>query len=183
MASPSTDTELTNSALDQGSHILSLDLDLDPDDDTNAFNASEYPRGSFEYDVESGKFPFLWDSQADMLEWLRREEERDSVEIKRNTVHRPRSARVALKWKEETVYVCSRGHSGGKSLYKKKTNRKEQESKKAVNMARLIVKSYPGTPKMCGRYSLPQASLSHLSLHQILMAAQSGTLLYASQYM
>jgi FAR1 DNA-binding domain len=57
-------------------------------------------------------------------------------------------------WTEKRYYVCSRGLSGGASKYQKKHPERQRkiESKKTGCRCKLLIKLYPHTSTILGRY-------------------------------
>jgi hypothetical protein len=104
---------------------------------------------SFYYDRVRGGYPMEWTGPAEFEVWCREEELAYSIElIPSNTVHRGKL------WTLKQTYVCSRQPSGGPKKYQKKFPdwQWKIESKKMGCRCRIIIKSYPHTSTILGRY-------------------------------
>ena len=130
--------------------VLCLDLRAD---DVRAARADDPATsrkpGSFNYDRESGKFPHQWASMADFDEWRRTEELASSIELIASTVVRGKGL-----WTKRCRYICSRQLSGGKNKYEKKCPERHAnyDSKKTGCACKIVIKLYPHTPVVLGRY-------------------------------
>ncbi|KAJ7022387.1 hypothetical protein C8F04DRAFT_923329, partial [Mycena alexandri] len=112
---------------------------------------SQKPRqGSFEYDLASSKYPMRWENFRDFEVWLANEQQAQTIELRLvNTSH------ISPLYDRRLRYVCSRARTGGKKEYTKlhpEWNRKIQ-SKFTDFPCSLIVKQYPGTTVVLGKYS------------------------------
>ena len=90
-----------------------------------------------------------WAGLAEFEAWCREEELAYSIElIPSNTVHGKRL------WTLKQTYVCSRQPSGGPSKYQKKFPEQQRKigSKKTGCRCSIIIKFYPHTPTILGRY-------------------------------
>jgi hypothetical protein len=126
--------------------VLSLDLrDEDPAGDPST---SRRP-GSFLYDRESGKYPYEWPNMTDFDAWRRTEELANSIELIASSVAHGKSL-----WTQRRYYVCSRQLSGGKGSYQKKNEdwHTKFQTKKTGCDCKIVIKSYPHTPTILGRY-------------------------------
>jgi len=106
--------------------------------------------GSFYYDRVRGGYPMEWAGPAEFDAWRREEELAYSIElISSNTVH------GGKLWTLKRTYVCSRQPSGGRSKYQKKhpNRHRKIESKKTGCRCRIIIKFYPHTTAILGRYA------------------------------
>ncbi|KAJ7784158.1 hypothetical protein B0H16DRAFT_1402021 [Mycena metata] len=107
-------------------------------------------QGSFEYDLASSKYPIRWEKFRDFEVWLANEQQAQTIELRLvNTYH------ISPLYDRQLRYVCSRAGTGGKKEYTKlhpEWNRKIQ-SKFTDCPCSLIVKQYPGTTVVLGKYS------------------------------
>jgi hypothetical protein len=105
---------------------------------------------SFLNDVETGRFPYEWGNLAEFDMWRRTEELAYSIELISKEVQKGTNGLWTLK----RDYVCSRGYSGGRSKYQKKEPDRQQKigSKKTGCHCKLVIKLYPHTPIVRGRY-------------------------------
>jgi hypothetical protein len=105
--------------------------------------------GSFNYDRESGDYPHEWANMDEFDAWRRAEELAYSIELIGSTV-----AHGKTLWTQRRYYVCSRQLSGGKSKYEKKNPdwHTKFTSKKIGCDCKIVVKLYPHTPTILGRY-------------------------------
>ncbi|KAH9973595.1 hypothetical protein BGW80DRAFT_1497360 [Lactifluus volemus] len=104
--------------------------------------------GSFNYDCESGSFPEHWPNMAEFEVWRRAEELAYSIEFVAARVVRGDGL-----WTLRRRFVCSRQRTGGKGTYQKKCpDRQEIRSKKTGCPCKIVIKCYPHTPIVRGRY-------------------------------
>jgi hypothetical protein len=121
-----------------------LRLDLRADDP-----ATSRKPGSFNYDRDSGQYPLEWANITEFDAWRRTEELANSIELIGSTV-----AHGGPLWSKRRFYVCSRQLSGGKSKYQKKHPERFTKigSKKTGCDCKVVIKHYPHTPIILGRY-------------------------------
>jgi hypothetical protein len=87
-----------------------------------------------------------------MDRWRHGEEAEKGIELRRKTIRRAKGEQKQ-QWLEKYVYVCSREGTGGRSQYKRKCNRgRKIPSKRTGCACLLVVKVYPGTDTVLGRY-------------------------------
>jgi hypothetical protein len=104
--------------------------------------------GSFNHDRESGRFPHEWRNMAEFNTW--RQEEEQAYSIQFIAAHVVWGGRL---WTLRHRYVCSHQLSGSKGTYQKKCpDRKAIESKKIGCKCKIVIKCYPHTPIVRGRY-------------------------------
>ena len=106
--------------------------------------------GSFYYDQVRGGYPMEWAGPAEFEAWRREEELAYSIElIASKTVH------GGGLWTLKRVYVCSRQLSGGRSKYQKKhpDQHRKIQNKKTGCRCSIIIKFYPHTTAILGRYA------------------------------
>jgi hypothetical protein len=105
--------------------------------------------GSFNHDRETGLYPHEWSNLAEFDAW--REEEEIAYSIK---FVASRVAHGNTLWTSRHHYICSRGRSGGKSKYEKKCpdRVRKKGSMKTGCRCKIVIKQYPHTPIVLGRY-------------------------------
>jgi hypothetical protein len=109
-------------------------------------------RGSYQYDLASGKYPLSWTSLSNLEAWIRAEESQKSIELALKEVV-PNKGKGAHHWSKKHVYVCARMGTGGKSKYIPKNNQERKiGSKRTPCQCRLVVKIYPSTDTLLGTY-------------------------------
>jgi len=109
--------------------------------------------GSFEHDFKSGGYTLCWENTHEMELWMLKEEDKNTVEFIKKDSTRPASKDIGELWSTKQIYVCGRGHSGGKSKYKKKHDWDRAVPVKKIGCpCRLTVKTYPYTGKLLGKY-------------------------------
>lgn len=88
--------------------------------------------GSFAHDQLNG-YDYCWKSIEEAEAWRIQEEKSKTIELrhKETRISPPVSSDL---WSEKWYYVCSRGHSGGKSQYVKKTQSRSQISLRTHRM-------------------------------------------------
>ncbi|KAH6914608.1 hypothetical protein BKA70DRAFT_1093747, partial [Coprinopsis sp. MPI-PUGE-AT-0042] len=108
-------------------------------------------RASFVYDLNHD-YGLRWANEHAFEDWFSREQAENviSFSVRRNEVNKDSN----LLWIRKRTYICGRGHSGGKKKYIKKHNwtRKVPEQRIGCSCT-LIVKTYPGTDELLGRYT------------------------------
>jgi hypothetical protein len=112
--------------------------------------ATSKRRGSFNYDRGMGGYGMEWSNIDEFDAWHRSEELANSIElIASSTVH------GGTLWTRKRIYVCSRQRSGGPSKYQKKhpERHRKLESKKTGCRCRVVIKQYPHTETILGRYT------------------------------
>jgi hypothetical protein len=106
--------------------------------------------GSFYYDRVRGGYPMEWAGPAEFEAWRREEELAYSIElIASKTVH------GGGLWTLKRVYVCSCQLSRGQSKYQKKhpDRHRKIQNKKMRCRCSIIIKFYPHTTAILGRYA------------------------------
>lgn len=107
-------------------------------------------RGSLAYDREKGGMTLDWANEAKFQEWLAAEESEKSIELIVSQIKRSDSSGT---WRERRVLRCSREFTGGKRAYQKKNQWERRiPSKKTGCQCCLIIKRYPGTETILGKY-------------------------------
>jgi hypothetical protein len=106
-------------------------------------------KGSFNWDRENG-WAMEWASIAEFEAWLREEQLAKSIEL---ILSGTRTGKWL--WTKKWTYVCSRQLSGGKSKYEKKypDRQRKIDSKKTGCRCQLVIKHYPDTLTILGRYA------------------------------
>ncbi|KAJ6623225.1 hypothetical protein B0H10DRAFT_2213615 [Mycena sp. CBHHK59/15] len=109
-------------------------------------------RGSYQSDVESGKYTLSWTSLVDLHAWLRAEEATKTIELILKE-EEPNRGTTEHQWTKNHIHVCARMGTGGKSRYIA-TGKQERKigSKRTSCPCRLVAKTYPGTTTILGRY-------------------------------
>lgn len=111
--------------------------------------------GSFERDTKTGGYTLIWEDIRAMEIWMAKEINKKCIEFSKKTNILPSSPEVSKIWTSKTVYVCSRGHSGGKSKYSKKHDWNRAVPGKKLESGcpcSLTVKTYPNTNQVAGNY-------------------------------
>jgi len=112
--------------------------------------ANSTKKGSFHYDWVRSGYPMEWAGPAEFEAWHREEELAYSIElIASSTLHGENL------WTLKRVYVCSHQLSGGRSKYERKFPDRQRKigSKKTGCRCRIVVKYYPHTSAILGRYA------------------------------
>ena len=105
--------------------------------------------GSITYDREKGGMTHQWDNEQEFLAWHAAEESNKVIELIVSQVLRSDS----LIWREWCVFKCSREFTGGKSMYERTTQSERKiPSKKTGCWCSLVIKKYPHTETILGRY-------------------------------
>ncbi|KAJ7758829.1 hypothetical protein DFH07DRAFT_699137, partial [Mycena maculata] len=115
----------------------------------------QFTRGTYHYDLASGKYSMKWSSLEEMQQWIREEENTKTIELHRKEIRRNRSKKPPV-WTSKHIYVCSRQGSRSISKYTKKTARgRKIPSKRILTgcQCRLTVKTYPGMTEVLGCYT------------------------------
>ncbi len=129
-------------------------------------------KGSFYYDQVQGGYPMEWARPAKFEVWCQEEELAYSIElIASSTVH---SGKL---WVLKHVYVCSHQLSGGQSKYQKKIPdwQCKINSKKTGCWCRIVIKYYPHTSAILGRYASKhdhEIGLANIAYTQMLRVAR-----------
>jgi len=129
---------------------------------------------SFYYDRVRGGYPMEWSGPAEFEAWRQEEELAYSIElIASSTVH---SGGRAL-WTLKRVYVCSHQLSRGRSKYQKKhpDQHRKIESKKTGCRCRIVIKFYPHTTAILGRYKSEhdhEVGLANIAYTRMLQVAR-----------
>jgi hypothetical protein len=106
--------------------------------------------GSFYYDRVRSRYLMEWAGPAEFEAWHREEELAYSIElIASKTVHR------GGLWTLKRVYICFRQLSEGRSKYQKKhlDQHRKIQNKKTECWCSIIIKFYPHTTAILGRYA------------------------------
>jgi hypothetical protein len=104
----------------------------------------------FDQEWKKGKYSLCWESWSDFDAWRCQEQQSKSIEFVRKNV---RSAGPGIGWKQRHEYVCGRQGAGGEDNYVPKCDRKRNlEPKRIKCPCRLLVKTYPDTTKILGKY-------------------------------
>ena len=106
-------------------------------------------------DVAKGKYNISWDSLGDMLSWLQKEQESKIIELRLKWRRKNKSLAGNRAWHEKHYYVCAREGTGGEKGYEKKHPEwgRKVPVKRSGCACRLIVKIYPHTPCVLGKYN------------------------------
>jgi hypothetical protein len=70
--------------------------------------------GDYSYDLAKGKYNLKWASMDEIKAWLRAEEEKQIIKLRRKETKNRGGA-----WLKKHVYVCTRQGTGGKKKYEK----------------------------------------------------------------
>ena len=106
-------------------------------------------RGSLAYDREKGGMTLEWANADKFQEWLAAEES-DNTELIVSHTKYPADSQL---WQERRLLRCSREFTGGNVNYQKKTQwERKIPSKKTGCQCCLIIKLYPGTETILGKY-------------------------------
>jgi hypothetical protein len=105
-------------------------------------------RGGLDSDRESGNFNQIWTGLADFEEWRQKQHKMYSIELLPAKTLRG----VNYLWKR--VYKCGREGTGGEKHYQKKNPDQFRKlgSKRTGCTCQVIVKAYPGTDTLLGKY-------------------------------
>ena len=110
--------------------------------------ATSRSQGSFNYDQEWGRFSLEWASLAKFDMWRRTEEHASSIEFIASTTQTN-----GIHWSQWQKFVCRRQESGGRTYEKKNPQRQRTlKPKKTGCGCHVIVKQYPHTSTLLGRY-------------------------------
>jgi hypothetical protein len=125
-------------------------------------DSSDAKLGSYQRDVDEGQYPLAWMSLRDVQAWIRNKEANNSIELHVKDIIQNKNKREH-QWTSRHVYVCSRQGTGGQKKYVPRDTGKEKKERKVPNKripcpCRLVVKTYPGTVRVLGRY---EGSHSH----------------------
>jgi hypothetical protein len=153
------------------------------DDRTRARGAPAIPenpatstkRGSFIYDRDpkKGGYGLEWGNLAEFEAWLRKEELDHTVQF-----NLARTANGSDIWTQRRTYKCARAPSGGPTGYEKKNDwHRKIDSKKTGCGSCVVIKIYPHTQTILGRYheehdheiglpNVPYTRLSHQAREQ-----------------
>ena len=111
--------------------------------------ATSRSQGSFNYDWERGGFSLEWASLAEFDTWRRTEEHASSIEFVASTTRTN-----GIHWSQWQKFVCGRQESRGRTYEKKNPQRQRTlEPKKTGCGCHVIVKQYPHTSTLLGRYN------------------------------
>jgi hypothetical protein len=127
---------------------LPIERANDEPPETTETPATSRRKGSFNYDMSRGEYPLQWSDLNAFEDWRRDEEIADCIELISSTTTPGNSL-----WTKRRRYVCGRALSGGKSKYElKHPERYHKASKKTGCGCQVIIKQYPHTPIILGRY-------------------------------
>ena len=106
------------------------------------------PRGGFDYDKASGEFNQIWTSLAEFDRWRQEQRRLYSIEL----LVAKSIPGVHFMWKR--TYKCGREGTGGVKHYQKKIPDQDRKigSKRIGCPCQVIVKAYPGTDTLLGKY-------------------------------
>jgi hypothetical protein len=127
---------------------LPIERAIDEPLETMETPATSRRKGSFNYDLSRGEYPLQWGDFNAFEDWCHDEEIADGIELISSTTTPGNSL-----WTKRRRYVCGRTLSGGKSKYELKLpERYHKASKKTGCGCQVIIKQYPHTPIILGRY-------------------------------
>jgi hypothetical protein len=110
---------------------------------------TDAPYGSITYDREKGRMPLEWENEDKFLVWLAAEEHVQTIKLIVSVTEESDSP----NWRAQRTYRCSREFSGGKQ---DQENKHEWDwkipSMKTGCQCRLIIKKYPQTETILGKY-------------------------------
>ena len=133
------------------SHPLEFNFQLDiPGTATpDPCSTSKPLYGDYSSDIASGEYTIQWSSPQDLQVWLKKEQEKKMIELRRQTTH------VNHNGSKVYYYTCSRDDTGGVKDYTKKYPERERKipSKWCSCPCCLIVKSYPNMDMLMGKYN------------------------------
>jgi hypothetical protein len=106
-------------------------------------------KGSLNWDREKGRYTLEWANLAEFEIWRREEERIYAIEFIAST-----SRAGGVLWSGRQLFVCGREMSGGRKPYEKKNPQRECKigTKKSGCGSRIIIKLYPHTSTILGRY-------------------------------
>jgi hypothetical protein len=109
-------------------------------------------RGSFGYDLATGKWSLRWASWHHFETWLRSEQHENSIQFVRKNI---RKATPGQGWLQRHELVCARQGSGGlkKHVCKDPDRKRNIPTKRLGCPCRLTVKTYPNTEEVLGMYT------------------------------
>ncbi len=112
--------------------------------------ATTTQRGSITYNCTKGGMTCEWDNDTVFLAWRATEEHEKGIELIASELKHSSS----LIWRERRVFRCSCECSGGKWDYECTTQSdRKVKSKKTGCQCCLIIKKYPHTEKVLGKYN------------------------------
>ena len=129
-----------------------LDLRVDGRSCGDAPRNAECPatsrrQGSFNWDRENG-YTLKWANLAEFESWHWEEERHYSIKLIASST----KAQGRL-WSRRQLFICGRERSGGGTYTKKHPDwERKIETKKSGCRCQVIIKSYPHTPTILGRY-------------------------------
>ena len=131
---------------------LCLDLRGSPHGDSpdNAgCAATSRSQGSFNWDREEGGFTLEWKDLAEFEMWRRDEERIYSIELTASSTRAGGDL-----WSRRQLFVCGRERSGGGTYVKQHPEwERKIETRKTGCRCQVLIKSYPHTPTILGRYT------------------------------
>ena len=106
-----------------------------------------HKRGSITYDREKGGMILEWANESEFRVWRAAEEAKKSIKLIVSVTKHSKSQ----IWRERRVLRCSREFTGGRHNHTKRQNLKIP-SKKSGCQCHLIIKFYPHTDTILGKY-------------------------------
>jgi hypothetical protein len=108
------------------------------------------PKGSMTYDREKGGMTLEWANEEEFQAWLAADESEKAIELVVSHINQSDSP----IWREWRELRCSHEFTGGKSDYQSKHQwERKIPSKKTGCRCRLVIKQYPHTEILLGRYA------------------------------
>ena len=105
--------------------------------------------GSITYDREKGNMPLEWPNEDEFRAWLAAEQKEKGIKLIVSRTEESKSP----NWRARRVFRCSREFSGGKPNQEKKPRPNLKiPSKKTGCRCQLIIKQYPDTETILGKY-------------------------------
>ena len=127
--------------------------------------ATSQKKGSFHSDKNGTFYTLEWPSLAEFDAWRRAEEIADSIEFRRSSLWTGGGL-----WTLKRLFRCGRQFTGGGKYKIKNPERKRVESKKIACPCHIIIKVYPHTNTILGRYAkehnheLGRANIQHTDI-------------------
>ena len=142
-----------------------------PELDSPKNPATSKRRGGFNWNRENG-WDMEWADIAEFEVWLREEQLAKSIEFVLSST-KPGT----WLWTKKRTYVCSRQISGGQKTYERKHPdwKRKFDSKKTGCHCQIVIKFYPHTLTILGRYSQEhdhEIQLANVAYTRLSQAAQ-----------